>query len=184
MPIVKEKLKPEDRFNPIRSEFTTSKGHTLKLNPIGPGALEYKRRQFTKYIGKPKPPLIELNHGKNRKSMVDDLSAPNYLLAMQQHDSEVGSMITEWIFYVGVETDPPENVLETNLLFAKIVESPEDANGNTLGPKLPQVTYKYLWVNSLIDAFDFQFLIEAIVGQQALTQGGLVAAADDFPDQS
>lgn len=163
---------PIERFSPESGQFVTSKGATLTIRTIGPGLIERKRKQLKGLQRYPKPPVVTVDHGKGRTSERPNLTDEVYVAETAKIDREVGNDFTEWMFSAGIEQDPPK-VPEEGTLFHEIIQ------GETEKPT--RVTYRYLWINSLIDAPDFEFMVEAIVGKIGITQEGLRQAAEDFP---
>lgn len=164
---------PQERFDARNKTYTTSAGLVVKLRPIGPGAIDHKREQFSKMKKKPQAPVLEVSHGKGRTSEVPNIKDELYLALLAEHDSDVGRMMVEWIFATGIDVTVPDNP-EPGSVFAGILEGEESS--------LPTITRRYLYINSAIDANDYAFLLEAIVGQQGVTQMGLSQAAKDFQD--
>lgn len=166
---------PIERFDAKNKTYTTASGTVVKFRPIGPGAIDKKREQFSNMKKPPKPPIIEVSHGKGRVSEMPNYKDEYYLAARNEHDNEVGRMMVEWIFSTGLEATIPDNP-EPSSVFASILEGMPDT--------LTVVTRRYLYFNSIMDANDYAFLMEAIVGQQGVTQLGLTQAAADFQDNS
>jgi hypothetical protein len=165
---------PIDRFDANNKTYTTSAGKVLKFRPIGPGAIDLKREQFSKLEKEPKPPLIEVNHGKGRTSEMPNLKDELYIALKNEHDSKVGRLLIEWIISTGLEYDIPTTP-EPGSVFEAALEGMGDLN---------KITYRYLYFNSIMDSNDYAFLMEAIVGQQGVTQLGLSQAAEDFQNNS
>jgi hypothetical protein len=163
---------PIERFSPETGQFVTSKKATLTIRTIGPGIIERKRKQLKDLRQYPKPPVVSVDHGKGRVSERPNYKDEVYLAEVARIDREVGNEFTEWMFSAGIEENPPKVPVEGSL-FHEIIQ------GETKKPT--RVTYRYLWINTLIDATDFEFLVEAIVGKVGITQEGLRQAADDFP---
>lgn len=165
---------PEERFDPRNKTYTTAGGKILKLRPVGPGIIERKRRQFENVLRKPEPPIMTLDHGKGRTSDVPNVKDENYQMLLQQYNAELTVRIMEWILAVGVDVDVPEKA-EPGSVFEAVLM---DEDVESLNP----LTRKYLYINSVMDAEDYGFLTEVIIGQQGVTQQGLAQAAEDFPD--
>jgi hypothetical protein len=163
---------PIERFSPESGQFVTSKKATLTIRTIGPGLIERKRKQLRDVQQYPKPPVIEVDHGKGRKSERPNLTDEVYLAEVAKLDRIVGNDFTEWMFSSGIEEEAPTTPVEGSLFHEIML-------GEVAKPT--RVTYRYLWINSLLDANDFEFLVEAIVGKIGITQEGLRQAAEDFP---
>lgn len=167
-------LTPEERFDPRNKTYTTAANKVLKLRPVGPGIIERKRRHFENVLRKPEPPMMTLDHGKGRTSEIPNLKDENYQLMMNQYNSELTVRIMEWILAVGVDVDVPDKP-EAGSVFEAVLL---DEDVESLSP----LVRKYLYINSVMDAEDYAFLTEIIIGQQGVTQQGLAQAAEDFPN--
>lgn len=163
---------PSERFDAVNKTYITASGTPVKFKPIGPGAIDFKRKQFEEMLPEIKAPVIEVNHGKGRTSEVPNLSDENYLALKAERDTTSGRMLVEWIFSTGLEATIPDKP-EPGSVFEAVLENV----GN-----VTKVTRRYLYFNSIMDSNDYAFLLEAIVGQQGVTQLGLAKAAEDFPD--
>lgn len=165
---------PADRFDALNKTYVTASGTPVKFKPIGPGAIDFKRKQFEGMQPDIKPPVLEINHGKGRISEVPNLKDENYLEQKAVRDANAGRLLVEWIFSTGLDATIPDKP-EPGSVFEAVLEDQGD---------LTKVTRRYLYFNSIMDANDYAFLLEAIVGQQGVTQLGLAKAADEFQDNS
>lgn len=170
-------IRPEilARLNPIKETYTTSKGVELKIRTISGILVERIQDNIQQSIPEPEPPLLIIDHGKGRTSETRDVKDHGYLLAHAKWQGAVSREILLVLFDVGIECTIPEN-LEDDPLYrvAKEYEQKE------ITPRVE----KFLYLNTVMDSEEAQFLSEAIVGKGALTKSGLDEAAEEFPSQS
>lgn len=170
-------LSPKERYDPNNKTFTTSTGFILKIKPIGPGMLDRKQKQFQKMLKYPKPPKREVDYGKNRKEWIDDVNNPTYTAAVAELDEQAATKLVEWILGMGSDFTIPD--MSQNEMIQDYIEGE-----NTKFGSYPPFLQRYLVLNTEIDASDYNFLMEVIVGSKGVTALGLEQAAEDFPDSS
>lgn len=153
---------PAAHLDTARGMFVTSEGEELKLRPVRALMVE---RIVNGTAGKPKVPQVEvLIAGKHRR-MEDNPADETYQAALAEWKQKKNETLMTYLLTAGISGTPPEVfVEESSLLFP-------DAN---------DLEMKYLWVISRVPDNDIEALMEAIMGQTALTQKGLEDAAANF----
>lgn len=169
---------PEERFDANNKSYITAAGPPIKLRAIGPGAIDHKRAQFEKLYKRPKAPKRTVDHGKGRTSEVFDTTDEHYQDQLAEYNADVSRKLMEWIIAIGVEVIVPETPEKGSVFEAVLFD--EDEIKDT-GP-MTTLRRRYLYINSIIDALDYAFLTEVIIGQKGVTQFGLDQAAEDFPN--
>lgn len=155
-------LNTEDRT------FTCNDGTVFTLRPLAPLVLE---RVKNDQHGKPQPPIVETQLGKNgpRRKEANPLD-PDYQVALAEWEQTKNARLLTFIFTMGIAEEPDETEAERWKPFF---------------PGLDAVATKYLWiVDHLKEADEVQQLSETIMGQTVVTEGGLEAAAATFPGES
>lgn len=173
-----EGISPEvlARFRPAENEYTTKTGVLLKFRPISAGILERAQARIETLYPEPQPPMTEIDHGKGRTSQQPNVRDDWYLLQHAKWRRITGEKLGAWTFGTALEVDvPPWEVSQNNPVYwgACSLEDPDELKRD---PHLQ----KYLYVCSLLESEEYQFLFEAIIGNRSITKAGLQEAAADF----
>ncbi len=155
-------------LDPERGAFFTLTGEELPLRPVHMFVVE--RYQAVLEKDKPKIPVIETDHGKDRpKGREAHPNDPIYKEALEQWERNSGVLMMQFMVNVGVAKDAP--VEDSDYL---------EAIAPYFEEMTPQVR-KYFWVLSLLSGdAEAAALLEAIGGNAMPTQKGMDDAADSF----
>jgi hypothetical protein len=151
-----------------RRVFITRDGLELTLMPVSKLILE---RINANQEGKPQVPKIEVLIAGKHKRLEDNPNDPEYLRELNLWTREQQMKHMRYAFWAGIKENPPEEFVGPHREFF---------------PNATDSEMKYLWVASLLgqDGDDIGILVEAILGQNIVTEQGLEKAMDSFPGES
>lgn len=155
----------EPRIDYGRRVFITRSGVELQLQRVSPVILE---RIHGDRSGKPKVPRVEVKMAGGHTRVEDNPNDPDYAQALKEWNQDHNSRIVKYVFVHGIANETPVEFVQEHAEFFP------DATASDM---------KYLWIGSLVDeeSTDIQKLIEAITGQNAITEEGLEQATASFP---
>lgn|GEM_PF-6347485 len=147
-----------------KREFHASETIIFTLVPIPIMNLMVIRNTKT---GKPMPPETEMVYAGGKTRIEKNPFDPEYLKALNEWELEKKFAFTRYIISFGIKENPPEDVVNS------YKEISEDLSATEI---------KYMWVCSLVDTdVFFGMLVEAILGQNTVTEKGLEEVAETFP---
>ena len=153
------------RIDYERKVFVTRGGVELHLQPISALILE---RLHSDKTGKPVVPKVTVTIAGKYERFEDNPEDPDYVAAMRQWSRDHNSNIVKYIFVHGITDSPPPEFIEEHAEYF---------------PNATERDLKYLWVGSMVDedSGDIPMLVEAITGQNSVTEAGLEEATASFP---
>lgn len=163
-----------ERFDPENRQYTTESGYVIEFYPISAGIIDRVQQAYEQKFEEPEPPLVEVDHGKNRTSFRRDTADPGYVLEYNRWQTKVLRALNEWLFANGlsIKTDTPiENAIRDAVL--KLEEE--------VGIENTEASEWYTTISSITTTDEYKFLSEAVVSNSSITQEGLAQAQKDFP---
>lgn len=164
----KVESEPKARIDYQRRVFISRDGIELTLMPVSKLILE---RINAQQDGKPQIPKVEVLIAGKHKRMESNPDDPTYIAELALWNRERQMRHMRYTFWAGIKENPPDRFIEEYREFF---------------PDATDAEFKYLWVASLLgeDGDDMGILVEAILGQNIVTEKGLEQAMDSFPSES
>lgn len=147
-----------------RRVFITRSGAELHLKPVPALVVE---RLFKDQSGKPQVPMVDVLIGGKHSRSEPNPNDPAYLNALNDWTLEHQMKVFQYVIWKGIDNATPKDFVKEHRQFLPDATEPE---------------MKYLWIGSLLENLeDIRLLVDAIIGQTAITEQGLEQAVQSFP---
>lgn len=164
--VIEDKAHQDAYLDPKTRRFHCSNGHVWKLShkTVDPLFIAHLMQRNKPEV--PKQVVVLL--GKHQQ-LQENPKDPDYLKALENWQAQTNQVVMRYIFVTGLEVgDIPDAFVEERLEYLPNASSSELA---------------YAYVLSKTPPDDFDQIMEAILGEHDVTQGGLEQAAASFPGE-